>query len=162
MGRSSANAGSRAADARFEVSARAATSALARRLLVFAAVRTRGEHVQLGILGEEAACRELTRRGYAILARRFRTRHGEIDIIARHGAALVFIEVKARRSLRRGGPADAVDYRKQLRLERMALCYLSACGLAGAACRFDVVSVLYAADASAPVIEVIENAFDVA
>ena len=50
----------------------------------------------LGESGEEQACRELRRRGYAILARRYRTRHGEIDIVARDGEVLVFVEVKTR------------------------------------------------------------------
>ena len=50
----------------------------------------------LGELGETLACDELRRRGYAILERRYRTRYGEIDIVARHGDVLVFVEVKAR------------------------------------------------------------------
>jgi putative endonuclease len=126
-------------------------------------MRTRGEHIQLGIRGEDVACRELERRGYAILARRFRTRNGEIDIIARDGETLVFVEVKARRSLRCGGPAEAVNWAKRQRLERMALRYLAAAGAgaAGRRCRFDVVSVLYAPGAAAPSVDVIRNAFDV-
>jgi putative endonuclease len=124
-------------------------------------MRARGEHIQLGIRGEDAACRELERRGYAILARRFRTRHGEIDIIARDGETLVFVEVKARRSLRCGRPAEAVNWAKRQRLERMALQYLSAAGGAGRRCRFDVVSVLFAQDAATPAVDVIRNAFDV-
>jgi putative endonuclease len=103
----------------------------------------------------------LERRGYAILARRFRTRLGEIDIIARDGETLVFVEVKARRSLRYGGPAEAVNWAKRQRLERMALQYLAAVGGAGRRCRFDVVSVLYAPGAATPAIDVIQNAFDV-
>jgi putative endonuclease len=125
-------------------------------------MRARGEHIQLGIRGEEVACRELERRGYAILARRFRTRNGEIDIIARDGETLVFVEVKARRSLRCGGPAEAVNWAKRQRLVRLAMSYLRIRGLADVRCRFDVVSVLYAAGAAGPVVEVIENAFEVA
>ena len=52
--------------------------------------------IALGKTGEDLACAELTRRGYAILARRYRTRRGEIDIIARDGPTIVFVEVKAR------------------------------------------------------------------
>jgi putative endonuclease len=123
-------------------------------------------HVALGKAGEDCACAELTRRGYAILARRYRTRAGEIDIIARDGAALVFVEVKARRSLRYGLPAEAIDARKRARLAMMAAHYLMASGLAastheGLRCRFDVVAVLYAPGAAAPTIDVIQNAFEV-
>lgn len=126
----------------------------------------KGAHIDLGKAGEECACAELRRRGYAILARRYRTRAGEIDIIARDGAALVFVEVKARRSVRCGQPAEAVDRRKQQRLAMMASHYLVASGLAASAnhdlrCRFDVVAVRYAPGAEAPTVEVIQNAFDV-
>ena len=67
---------------------------------------------QLGELGEDAACRELRRRGYVILARRYRTRHGELDIIAREGDVLVFVEVKTRSSHAFGGPLHAVTGQK--------------------------------------------------
>ena len=62
---------------------------------------------ELGIRGEELACRELRRRGYSILARRYRTRHGEIDIVAMDDDVLVFVEVKARSDRRFGGPLAA-------------------------------------------------------
>ena len=62
-----------------------------------------GDRQVLGKMGEDLACAELGRRGYAILARRHRTRHGEIDIIARDGATTVFVEVKARRHGAFGG-----------------------------------------------------------
>ncbi len=52
--------------------------------------------IALGKIGEDLACRELERRGYAIVARRYRRRGGELDIIARDGPTLVFVEVKAR------------------------------------------------------------------
>ena len=65
-------------------------------------------HLALGEHGESLAVRALEREGYAVLARRYRTRLGEIDIIARDGPCLVFVEVKARRhqSLRPAGRAD--------------------------------------------------------
>ena len=62
----------------------------------------------LGKQGEELACRELRRRGYAILARRYRTRFGELDVIARDHGVLVFVEVKTRRSGSFGGATAAV------------------------------------------------------
>jgi len=71
----------------------------------------------LGELGETLACEELRRRGYAILERRYRTRYGEIDIVARHGDVLVFVEVKARAGDAFGTGAEA---RFQSRLHRNA------------------------------------------
>ena len=112
----------------------------------------------LGQLGEDLACAELERRGYAVLARRFRTRLGEIDIIATHGATLVFVEVKARADLRFGGAAAAVTRSKQRRVARIAELFLGVRRLDGRACRFDVVTVELAGS-EAPRVEVYESAF---
>jgi putative endonuclease len=95
----------------------------------------------LGKLGEDLACGELTRRGYAILARRYRTRFGEIDIVAREAAVLVFVEVKARRSRRYGGAVEAVTSWKRRRLAAIALDYLARANRLDARCRFDVVAI---------------------
>ena len=76
--------------------------------------------VVLGKSGENYACWELERRGYAILDRRYRTRIGEIDVVARDGETLVFIEVKARRSARFGLPAEAVGAAEADKLMQMA------------------------------------------
>ena len=112
----------------------------------------------LGILGEELACAELTRRGYAILARRYRTRFGEIDIVARDGETTVFVEVKARDGDRFGDGAEAVTPWKQRRIANMAVDYLSRQRLHAKPCRFDVVAVDVAT--APPHIEVYTNAFD--
>lgn len=95
--------------------------------------------IDLGRRGEQAAADHLRGKGYEILARNFRTRAGELDIVALDGETVVFVEVK----LRQGGfdPLDAVDARKQYRLSRMALEYLWRHGATGAASRFDVVAV---------------------
>ena len=95
----------------------------------------------LGKLGEDLACTELRRRGYDILHRRYRTRHGEIDIIARHERTIVFIEVKARSGTEFGGSAAAVTALKQHRVVRMASDYLARQRLLDSPCRFDVVTV---------------------
>jgi putative endonuclease len=95
----------------------------------------------LGKTGEDLAVRELQRRGYAILARRYRTRFGEIDIVARDGETLVFVEVKARRTARCGTAAEAVTRWKQRRIGAMALDYLAWSGRLDVRCRFDVVAV---------------------
>jgi len=114
--------------------------------------------VALGISGENLACDALARRGYAILARRYRTRVGEIDIVAKDGDTLVFVEVKTRTSEDFGIPAEAVTWRKQRRIVTMARWYLTEKGLHGCLCRFDVVTVL-CRPGLLPVIDVVRNAF---
>src|SRR5688572_26319867 len=94
----------------------------------------------LGKIGEDLACRELERRGYAIVARRYRVRGGELDIIARDGPTIVFVEVKARLGRRFGGAVDAVTGLKRHRVARLALDYLTRHRLIECSCRFDVVS----------------------
>jgi len=114
--------------------------------------------IALGKTGEDLACRELTRRGYAILARRYRRRGGEIDIIARDGPTTVFVEVKARESHEFGEAAEAVTRLKQHRITRLALDYVMRHHLADCPCRFDVVSIHF--EAGVPVVEVFKNAFE--
>jgi putative endonuclease len=63
--------------------------------------------VAMGKSGEDLACRELERRGYAIIARRYRRRSGEFDIVARDGKTTVFVEVKTRRGHRFGDAVEA-------------------------------------------------------
>jgi len=101
----------------------------------------RDDRQRLGELGEDLACRELRRRGYAILARRYRTRHGEIDIIARDGPTIVFVEVKARRGRAFGRAVEAVTRTKRRRLVLMAGDYLACRTRRDGPCRFDVVEV---------------------
>ena len=113
----------------------------------------------LGESGEEYACRELRRRGYVILARRYRSRHGEIDIIARDGEVLVFVEVKTRSTESFGSPLEAVTPAKQRKVIRMAADYLGRSRLFTVACRFDVVGVLLSAGEAR--IEVVVDAFSV-
>jgi len=99
------------------------------------------ERQSLGKSGEALAVEELERRGYAILARRYRTRHGEIDIVARDGETTVIVEVKARATDEFGSAAEAVTPRKQRRLVAMAVDYLARHDLADCPCRFDVVAI---------------------
>src|SRR5687767_12627538 len=96
---------------------------------------------RLGRSGEERAVEELERRGYAILARRYRTRFGEIDIVARDGDTTVFVEVKARAGDEFGGAAAAVTGWKQRKITFMAIDYLSRHRLHDQPCRFDVVTI---------------------
>jgi putative endonuclease len=115
--------------------------------------------VLFGKTGEDLACAELERRGYAILARRYRQQGGELDIIARDGPTLVFVEVKARDSREFGDAAEAVTARKQRRMARLALDYVARHRLHDCPCRFDVVAIHINEGAAA--IEVFTNAFDV-
>lgn len=115
--------------------------------------------VLLGKLGEDLACEELQRRGYVILDRRFRTRCGELDIVARDGPVLVFIEVRARSGGNFGSPFDSVTWQKRHRLRRMAAAYVCHKRLPELACRFDVVGVTGLAGGPFT-IEVLRNAFD--
>jgi putative endonuclease len=111
----------------------------------------------LGKWGEDLACAELVRRGYAVLARRYRTRLGEIDIICRDGETLVFVEVKARANRRFGGGAAAITLAKQRRMAHMALDFLARAGLTMRPCRFDVVVVDVSPDRVR--VDVFANAF---
>jgi putative endonuclease len=113
----------------------------------------------LGKLGEDLACAELSRRGYEILARRYRTKYGEIDIVARDGDTVVIVEVKTRDGRTFGSGADAVTPLKQHRILHMGTDYLLRRRLANRPCRFDVVEVNL--EGSDPRIQVYRNAFDV-
>jgi len=100
-----------------------------------------GSGQSVGKLGEELACAELARRGYAILARRYRTRFGEIDIVSERAGTVVFVEVKARRTRRFGAAVEAIPFWKRRRIAAMALDYLAWTGRLNSRCRFDVVAI---------------------
>jgi putative endonuclease len=125
---------------------------------------------ELGQRGEDAAAEALRARGYDILARRYRTRRGEVDIIARQGRTVVFVEVKTRVDERFGGGAAAVTRTKQRRMALVALDYLARHALTASPCRFDVVVVTplapqdVVADGArrAPRVQVFEHAFSLA
>jgi putative endonuclease len=112
----------------------------------------------LGKRGEDLACAELEKRGYVIVDRRFRTRSGELDIVARDGVVLVFVEVRARTGCRFGTPFESVTWKKRQRLSRMAATYLSVKRLPVVPCRFDVVSIVEQQDTHT--IELVRGAFD--
>jgi putative endonuclease len=114
----------------------------------------------LGQAGERAAARFLERRGLVILAKNLRSRLGEIDLLARDGSTLVFVEVKARRGAPGDPPEAAVDARKRLRLMRLALGYLAARRLGERPCRFDVVGVSLDEDGRVTGIRHLAHAFD--
>jgi putative endonuclease len=115
------------------------------------------EHQQVGKAGEEAAVQYLCRQGYRIVERNYRCRFGEIDLIARDGKTLTFIEVKTRRSQRFGPAAAAVTLEKQRHLIKASQLYLIQKRKAHELCRFDVVTIELGAQE--PRIELIKDAF---
>jgi putative endonuclease len=123
-------------------------------------VPTTLDRQSLGKTGEDLACRELERRGYVILARRYRTRFGEIDIVSDDRGVMVFVEVKARTSSRRGSAAEAISMRKRRRMGAMALDYLAWTGGLNRRCRFDVVAIDGLTTAGMT-IRVIQDAFQI-
>ncbi len=104
--------------------------------------KTPGNKRETGSVYEDMAARYLTGQGYEILERNFRDRLGEIDIIARQGGYLIFVEVKYRRDTGSGYPEEAVSRQKQQRIRHTASYYLYRRGYGeDVPCRFDVVSI---------------------
>ncbi len=110
-----------------------------------------------GVEGEELAAEFLEREGYQIIERNYRFDRGEIDLVARDGNELVFIEVKARHSGSFGTPEEAVTLSKELQMKKVAEGYLGEHRLEEQACRFDVVAITF--ERGKPSIRLIRNAF---
>ncbi|NPV25902.1 MAG: YraN family protein [Firmicutes bacterium] len=113
----------------------------------------------VGQMGEEAALSYLLKNGYRLLARNFRCRLGEIDLITADGEHIVFVEVRARTSNLFGSPLESVTDRKQVRVRRVAEYFILRRGLAYHQVRFDVVSVQLNADGQVKHIQHIKGAF---
>ena len=113
-----------------------------------------------GAYGEQLAAEYLEKHGYQLVARNFRTRLGEIDIIAQDDTFLLFVEVKLRKDMRFGRACEAVTLSKQRKLTLTAEAWLYAHPTALQP-RFDVIEIYLAAGASVPTeIQHLENAFD--
>ena len=114
-----------------------------------------------GSRGEDLAHRHLRSRGYVIVARNYRTLNGsaEVDLVARDGETIVFVEVKTRASADYGTPDTAVDAEKRRRIRRGSVDYLRRSGNENAPVRFDIVNVLFDRGEK---VEHIEDAFTVA
>ena len=115
---------------------------------------------QLGKTGELLAVKFLKQKGYQIVEQNYRSTWGEIDIIAQDEDVLAFVEIKTRRSLKFGTPQSAVTNSKQRRISKTALEYLQEKDLFDYICRFDVISIVFPPEPSEPIIEHIENAFE--
>ena len=96
---------------------------------------------RLGALGETVAAAHLEAQGLKVVDCNFRTRYGEVDLIAEDSGTLVFVEVKTRRSLAFGAPEESVTPRKRARLAKVAAAYLQLHGLEQQNWRIDVVGV---------------------
>ncbi len=115
--------------------------------------------LSVGKLGEDIAVKFLQKRRMKILQRNYRTPFGEIDIIARKGSVLHFVEVKTRRSEKFGKPFEAVDKRKLMHIKRSAEYYLQKEGVDNKNfdVEVDVISILMKGEEEK--IEFIENVF---
>lgn len=116
-------------------------------------------HLVKGERGEQAAARYLRQRDYKILTSRFQGKHGEIDLVARDGEVLAFVEVKTRGSDRYGAAADAVNREKQRHLASCAREYLQLLGNPRIPVRFDVVEVYMDEAGTADEVRLIQGAF---
>lgn len=117
------------------------------------------ERPAAGRAGEEAVCRYLAERGWEIIARNVRGRGGEVDIVAREGDTLAFVEVRYRGRRDFGRPEESVDRRKRLRVVSAARAFLAtAPPVSWKQARFDVAAVEDGPDG--PVIRYFPNAFD--
>ena len=113
-----------------------------------------------GEKGEAIAARQLKKNGYKILETNYLTKLGEIDIIAKDKGTIVFVEVKARRSVHFGSPKEAISIQKQKKISMVALYYLKTTNQMTMKARFDVVAVNLNRDE--PRVEIIKNAFELA
>jgi putative endonuclease len=115
---------------------------------------------EIGKKGETVAVRYLKKQGYRIVEQNYRSKVGEIDIIARDKQSLVFVEVKTRSSRSFGSPKWAITPKKQKAISMAALYYLKMTNQNDVDARFDVVSILLQGEDTQ--IELVRNAFDLA
>lgn len=114
---------------------------------------------ELGKWGEARAEQFLREKGFHLIARNWRTRGGEIDLIGMAGGTLVFVEVRTRTSTMYGTPSESVDWRKQKKLRQLSLAFLQQYEKPVASFRFDVVSILVHSGNTQVEITHIEHAF---
>jgi putative endonuclease len=113
----------------------------------------------IGRRGEDLAAAYLEGRGYVVLARNWRCRGGELDLVVSNGTTVVFVEVRSRRGSCCGTPLESVDARKRERLARLALRFLATWPCREPLARFDVIGVRL--DRDPPQLDHVERAFDV-
>lgn len=99
-------------------------------------------NIAIGGAGEQIAAEYLRQSGYQLLARNYRAKSGEIDIIVQKNDIIAFVEVKTRSSYAFGAPAEAVTYSKQRKIISTALCYLKSNAATDNPFRFDIIEVM--------------------
>lgn len=112
----------------------------------------------LGDWGEQLAAGFLAERGWVILHRNYRIGHREIDLVARCGGVVAFVEVKTRGGTGYGHPLEAITRKKRREIQQVATAWIETHGLPGDVYRFDAVAILLPAG-GAPVIEHVEDAW---
>ena len=118
------------------------------------------ERIILGKIGEDLARQRLKDLGYRIIKANYVCALGEIDLIARDGEVLVFVEIKTRKKQSLGLAKEAVTKRKQVKLSKVALAYMKYNNLLGSKARFDVVAV--GVSEGKKEIEIVKDAFELA
>lgn len=113
----------------------------------------------IGSYGEDLACEHLRLQGYNILARNYRIKLGEIDIIARVGEVLVFVEVKTRKSLSYGYGLESITWKKQQTIKKIAEYYYNTLHNNNLQARIDVIDIVLNQDNSLQQLRHIESAF---
>ncbi len=116
--------------------------------------------LEMGRRGEAVALQVLKANGYRMVDRNVRAKIGEIDVVARDGTTLCFVEIRTKTSSQFGWPEESVRFPKQMRLTRLAQWYLKAHRLGDVPVRFDVVSILIGSDGTPARTRLIKAAFD--
>jgi len=117
-----------------------------------------GKNLDFGKEAEDTAVKFLKAQGYKLLRRNYKSKLGEIDIVADDKGVICFVEVKARHSGLFGSPGEAISSHKQRQISKAAICYLKENNLFERSARFDVVTLLY--EKEPPEIELIKDAFE--
>lgn len=124
-------------------------------------MQEKGGNKSLGGIGESIATTYLKGKGFTIVERNFRCVCGEVDIVAREGRSIVFVEVKCRKNMEYGPPQLAITPFKQRQISKAALVWLSKRKLFDVDARFDVIAILLH-EHDLPEIEHIRDAFELA
>jgi putative endonuclease len=104
--------------------------------------QARTEHLRVGRRGENLACSLLRAKNCEILCRNYKVKSGEIDIIARDGGILAFVEVKTRRHSTRSRPAEGLSERQKMRIYRAGMSYLKEIENPNVIYRFDLIEIV--------------------
>ncbi|MDO8602637.1 MAG: YraN family protein [Candidatus Omnitrophota bacterium] len=115
--------------------------------------------INSGRKGEEQAIACLRKNGYKIIEKNYRTKLGEIDIIADDKGVISFVEVRSKNSPGFGLPEETINKKKKAQISKIALAYIKQCNLMDKSCRFDVVCI-QGVDSPEPEIKLIKDAFE--